>query len=355
MNRLERLRDAARKALAVPSPASRADLLPNSVGNTAFLHLEKVATAAVLGLEVDENVLEQDRRWLEDSVTRGEVFGDPPDYFTMVHCEALALSTWMLTGRTDEEVFAEAVRRHELALGQMAAAGQITADGTMRDYLPDLVRDCLSAGLFHRGVASYTRHAGPPPQEPDSVETPLQLAAWLCHELDRFAPPAAWVAVGSRVLRPVLLDWLDRGQGVEAALWLKVVFADSGAALTPVEALRRGGELIGALPADPLADVMLESFGDPVDVDLFAGFLAAAGGAAGLDGATITVEFDDRPPLVIAVTEPEITTSLDEAIVAALAVPHPGSLTGRLTTAARGRIVDIDGHTPLELSRITIR
>ena len=156
------------------------------------------------------------------------------------------------------------------------------------------------------------------------------------------------------MLNERLLDWLDRGQGLDAALWLKVVFVDSGAALTPSDAMRRGGELLGALPIDPLARVMRESLGDPIDLDLFAGFLGVAGGTALLPGAVITAEFTDTPPLSVPVTEPELTTSLDRAVAAALAGSSETSLSDRLTEGARGRLVDVDGSTPITLHRITI-
>jgi hypothetical protein len=161
------------------------------------------------------------------------------------------------------------------------------------------------------------------------------------------------VSVGERVLCEQLLDWLDRGHGVTAAMWLWLVHGESGAALNPVEALRRGGELIGARPGDPLAPLLRDSLGDPVDVDLFAGFLSAVAGAALPAGSALTADLVDLPPLVALAEEPELTTELDVAIRAALPA-YDAPLEDRLASAVRGRLVAPDGETPVVLERVRV-
>jgi hypothetical protein len=350
---IEQLRRTSRRALDLSAADQRARYLPDGVGRAASTALGHAVRAMMLGQEeAARAVVERSHAWLIDSVARGEVVGEPPAYPAMLRSQALALATWLVRGVSDARIFADAVRQHRQALRDLERAGETSADTLVQGYLPDLVRDCFSAGAYELGERIYTRHLGPPPQDPAQVDTPLQLAGWLCREVGHLRPPAAWVAVGSRVLGQFLLDWLDVGQGLRAALWVKVVYADSGAALTPADALRRGGELTGVLPSDPLAEVMLDSLGDPVDMELLGGFLAAVGTAAG--GRTVTAEFEDHEPLRLPVVEPEVTTGLDDAIAAAVAADRPGSLAERLTEAARGRVVDVDGRTPLTLRRIAI-
>jgi hypothetical protein len=361
---LDRLRAAARRGLELAARDAREDYLPHAVGNAARLTLGTAVTALMLGLEEEARpAIERCHRWLLDSVARGESFGDPPEYFAMRRQEALALATG-LVGEPSAQMFGEAARLQRQAV----------------DDLPGLVRDCLSAGMYELGVAAYARHAaGRPPPEGAEVDTPLQLAAWLCQELAAGRPPAAWLAVGTRVLRDRIADWATRGQGLAAAAWLKVVFWDSGATLSPAETLRRGGELLGAVEPSPLAGVLLDSLGDPVDVDLFGGFLAATGAAllraghAAVDdppppGTLLVAEFAGRPLLVVPVAAAVVLTGLDEAVTAALfqeaarlgggAPPRKvrlRRLLDSIAAAARGRVVDADGPTLLALRQVAAR
>jgi hypothetical protein len=361
---LERLRAAARRGLEIAAGEAREDFLPHAVGNAARMTLGTAVTAAMLGLEDEARpVIERCHRWLLDSVARGESFGDPPEHFAMRRQEALALAAW-LVGEPSDQVFGEAARLHRQAA----------------DDLPGLVRDCLSAGRYDLGLAAWSGQAGSrPPPDGAEVGTPLELAAWLCRELAAGRPPAAWLAVGTRVLRDRVAEWVTGGQGLEAAAWLKVVFWDSGATLSPAETLRRGGELLGAVEPSPLAGVLLDSLGDPVDVDLFGGFLAAAGaallraGPALVDdppppGTLLVAELAGRPPLVVPMAAAVAPTGLDQAVTAALfqeaarlgggAPPRKVRLRRLLdgiAAAARGRVVDPDGPTLLALLGVAAR
>jgi hypothetical protein len=181
----------------------------------------------------------------------------------------------------------------------------------------------------------------------------LELAGWLCQELSRWRAPADWVHVGERVLGDRLLDGLERGEAVALALWLKLVYADSGAAVTPTEALRRGGQLAGARPEDPLARLLLDSLGDPVDLDLFIGFLMSVAAQA-LPLGTVEVDLAEAPPLSVVAEPVERPSELDEAVASALREPYDGDLGERLAAAVRGRLVAPDGETPLVLAGIRI-
>jgi hypothetical protein len=331
----------------------REDHLPNAVGNAAQIMLGQAATGIMLGLNAEAwDVIPRAHNWLLDSAARGEIFGHPPAYFDMGRAEALGLTSWLL-GHDARGAFAEAVRRHRTAIADPRRSRPLTQQDLLDHHLPDLVRDCFSAGQYELGAATFAQYIGPPPVDGAAVRTPVELAGWLCRA-QNYQATAAWVAVGSRVLGDRILSWMDRGQGLETALWLKVVFFDSGAALTPAAALRRGGELIGALPVDPLASVLLESLGDPVDLDLFAGFVGTVGAAVLPIGTVITIDSEDRAPLSVTVTEPEITTSLNRAISAALEESGPEHLADRLTEAVRGRLVDVDGETPVAIRTIHI-
>ena len=335
---LAELRRTTRRGLELAASWRREDYAPDTIGGMPRMVLGQAVTGLVLGMEDDARpIVRRARDGLAASVARDLRPVNRPEYFAAVRLEALGLATWLLDGNPGD-FFADAVRRHPRA----------------PDILPELVRDCLLAGMPATGVEIYRHVVGTSPAAPQDVTTPLELAVWLCDRLSRLRPPASWVAVAERVLRKYLPVWLDRGHGVEAGLWLALAYAESGAALTLAEALRRGGLLVGALPADPLAAVLLDSLGDPVDVDLFTGFLAAVSSVALPEGSELIVDLLGHAPLT-AVAEPSDGTSgLDRAVAAAVATTYNGGICERLAAAARGRLVAADGETPLLLREVRV-
>jgi hypothetical protein len=354
MREVAELRETTRRSLDELRRADRRDFLPNAIGSAARDALGQAVSALVLGMDGDAwSTVRVARDWLTEAEARDEQTGSRPEYWAMLRSEALGLAGWLQDGDPGD-AFTSAVHRHQRALVDRDGVRPLSLEDVVDRHLPDLVRDCFAAGRDGLCLEAYARFLGPPPADPDDVETPVQLAGWLCNEVSCFRPPAAWLAVSSRVLRDPVFEWLDRGRGVEAGLWLKLAFFDSRAALSPVEALRRGGQLIGAVPVDPLARVLLDSLGDPVGLDLFAGFLSAVGAAALRPGSVVTLELADHAPVTAEAAEPEIVTGLDRAIAAALASPYEGALPDRLADAARGRLVAPDGATPLQLRRVLI-
>jgi len=120
-------------------------------------------------------------------------------------------------------------------------------------------------------------------------------------------------------------------------------------------------------PALRIRELLTESLGDPVDADLFGGFLAAFGGALHRGGpalvsdppeygALLVAEFAGRPPMAIPVDPGVEPAGLDADLSAVLAacarrhreagerVPCTHDLLADLVHAARERIVDPDGR-----------
>jgi hypothetical protein len=334
---LAELRRTTRRGLALAQQWRLEDQPAGGVGNAARVALGQAVTAMVLGMEDDAwPVVRRARDWLAEAEVRHERQGDRPAYFAAVRAEALGLATWLL-GEDPGDAFARACRRH---------------DPTW-DVAPELVRDCLLAGQPAIGAELYRRLGGPPAIA-DAVETPLELAGWLCDGVSRLQPPASWVAVAERVLRGVLADWIDRGHGVEAGLWLALAYGASGATLTPGEAVRRGAELVGARPTDPLARVLRESLGDPVDVDLFTGFLATVGAVALPEGTRLTAELLGHASVTVVAESFGDDSGLDREVAAALAAPYAVGLAERLAAAVRGRLLAPDGETPVSVARVSL-
>ena len=213
---LETRMERARTRLAFERSAKREDYLPNSVGNAAWLALGTAIVGWVAGLDESEvmPVIKRSRAWLTDSNKRDERFGYPPSWFAVVRMEALGVACW-LAGEPSEHRFREALPLHERAWLDLDER-PLTA----------YVRDCALAR-----VRTRRRHHPAPPTE-DGVTTLLDLAAWICRHESVEAMAAA------RVLRDPLIEWLDHGQGVNAAAWIKLVFCDFGPERTPGDAFR---------------------------------------------------------------------------------------------------------------------
>ena len=350
------LRSGVHNGVEVYSAWEREDFLPDSVGSSAELMLTTAAAAPIAGVEEERagELVTKAHAWLLDSMARDERVGEHPVFFAMTRARALGLSQWLL-GEESEAAFSQTVRLHQQYLAQHRPSDP----DLLQDHLRDLVRDCLAADRPALGAEVYRRLVGTPPSSSEEVRTPLELAGWLCERLSGWQQPPDWVPAGERVLDGWLAGQLQNGQAREVALWLKLVYADSGAALSAHEALRRGGQLIGAQPADPLARLLLESLGDPVDLDLFTGFLVSVVAQA-RPGGTIEVRLADAPTVLVPDQSGEIepgeeTAELDRAVAAALRTPYDGGLCERLAAAVRGRLVAVDGRTPLTLEGIRLR
>jgi len=244
---LARQRERSHADLEDEQQLDRENYLPSAVGNAAVLGLDVAITAWIVGLEDDARpVVERCRRWLEDSVARGESFGEPPSYFAMRRHRALAVAVWLLDGENPTALFRETVRLQEQAWVDIARERALTDEELRADYLPGYVRDCDSAEEWARGAAAYERHGGRSLDGEEDISTLLELAYWVCRQhVDTSGAPPSWAATAQRLLHGVLDGWLLAGQGVSAAAWLKFGFWGCEATQTPQETLHKARELVG--------------------------------------------------------------------------------------------------------------
>src|SRR5262245_8324969 len=261
---LRRLVNAAEFNLSLAMMGEREDYLPDGVGNAAASALEYVFGASMIGLDEDARpILIRSLDWLRESPHRNKSSAGMHEYLgpylAAIRAESLALARWLADDDPGAEEFGAAVPHWQEALDHLDRDCSPAAAQTRQRCLSALIRDSLSAGWFDAGAAAYLRYVGPLPQSAADVESPADLAGWLCQALGAGDRPAEWVAAGTRVLRENLPEWAVHGHGREAAAWLKLVFWDSGAALTAEEAMHRGGELIGARRLSEVGTVLLDS------------------------------------------------------------------------------------------------
>ena len=220
---LEAQRERSRTSMEFERGRTREDYLPGPVGHPAWLALGEAIVGWIVGLDEDEvrPIAERSRDWLEESVRRDESFGNPPSYFAVVRMEALAVASW-IAGEDPVPRFRAALPLHREAFTELAPSDE----QMLADYLPDYVRDCCAAGEFDAGTEAYERHGGRPLEREEDVQTPLELAAWICRRHGETPPFEAQTA--ARVLRDPLLEWAGSGQGVTAGAWINLLFCQFG-------------------------------------------------------------------------------------------------------------------------------
>ena len=235
----ERTRELARRLLDAEQGVEREHYVPDAVGNAAVLGLGGALTAWIAGLQEESRpVVERCRRWLEDSRARDERFGEPPAYFAARRDEALAVARWLLSGEEPASLWREALELHERAWDDLPDDHREPA--FMREhYLADFARDGRLAGRCEHVLTVCARFGARPVASASDVATELDLALWACRE----PAPAELSETGGRVVRDRIGDWLSRGDGIRAAIWLKLVYWTPGGPLTPAATLARGWTL----------------------------------------------------------------------------------------------------------------
>jgi hypothetical protein len=139
-----------------------------------------------------------------------------------------------------------------------------------------------------------------------------------------------------------------------------------------------GTGVIGDRPADILGTVLFEAFGDPVEVDLFAGFLAAVGSAILRNASELVAEpippqtqlvahLAVSPPVTVVIWPVAISGGLDAAVFDAVEAvafayrqtslarpPRLEEIAETIAFVSRGHLADAAGRR-VDLERITVR
>lgn len=237
-------REILRSVLESDERADPEQYRPNAVGNAAMLGLATAIRAWIVGLEPEaRSIVAKYRHWLEDSIERNETFGDPPSYFALLRHQALALARWLTQNESSPDLYRETIRLHERAWEDLERERSVQPSELRDRYLPEYMRDCYEAGECARATAAYERLGGSPVRSDAEVETELGFGYWACSR--QHAPTDAYVAAGERVLTARLDEWLELGDTLRAAAWLKVVYWNSGTTKTPAETLLRALDILG--------------------------------------------------------------------------------------------------------------
>jgi hypothetical protein len=176
---------------------------PGAVGHAAMLAISIAVRAWLAGLRDQAlPVIAQDREWLRQSLASDEQFSDTPLLSAARVADTLALATWLLGEGDDAAAYGDAQSRYQRYL----ESDEPRSD----DAIEDLARLRLS-GRDRRPSA---------------------------HDVATAPSPHA-VAIARRQVATHAQEWLDNGETLRLAAWLKLAYWDNHMTRTPDETLQQ--------------------------------------------------------------------------------------------------------------------
>lgn len=239
--------------IAAEAATRREDYLPNAVGNAARAGMQVCIYAWLVGLREEvAPILAKYRDWLADSIARDERFGRPAEYFAAVRQEAYGIACWMLDGTADPAPYRASLPLYERTWTIAADGNPLPIAEVMRDYAGDYLRNCVLARRPEQGSLVWSRLGGNPQVAAARIVGEAELGARLCQVGWGDGPPdEETLAAAGGVLGARIGDWLDAGEALTVALWLKAVFFLGGVTTTPEQTLLQAYRLMPGVTPVP--------------------------------------------------------------------------------------------------------
>lgn len=225
------------------------------MGNVAIQRVSDVIYGWLVGLHGEvAPILPKAIGWLDQAIREGEDFGVDLDGHRSRLCAARALAGWLQDGSACQAMWNEA------AISQRASwlsCAHVWPNSAIVYWAlaPTMAYLLLAGDAFDgpaTAIALYEQHTGR--NKPPSVKTlrsPLGLAYALALQAtgrQRYEPQAL-AAAGRRVLSINLEEkWLGQGQVSEAALWLKLTYAQHQPPLTPLQTILKAYDNMPQVP-----------------------------------------------------------------------------------------------------------
>lgn len=221
-----------------------------SKSGVAESHIGWIAMAHLVGL--GDRMLDLAPRAIEGierAVGSGEVVGpDSLAYYALLF-EAKALAQWFLTGENHSATWGEAFDAR-LATQRRYADEKLSARDR-NSVLDDVLAVALQAGRYAEGIAFHDNLAGPMRLSLHRIKSPRQLAYALCQRAVGHGPVSdhALARAGHQLLRDHLTEpWLQNGQYLRAAMWLKIVHEVANPELKPAEVMLKAYDDMPTVP-----------------------------------------------------------------------------------------------------------
>ncbi len=186
-------------------------------------------------------------QWLDLAIEQDEKADDNHDFHRMTLHEAKALGTWFRDGLNAPEIWDAARRYLDAAMLQ----GQVYGRGQMSTaYLDDYLALCYQAGRYGEGIAEYEKYHGVKALSLKKTLPPRKVAYAMClHEARGQFDAEELYQAGRNMLQAYLGEtWIDYGQFLRAAKWLKIVYWHHDPTLTPQQTILKAYEHMPDVP-----------------------------------------------------------------------------------------------------------
>lgn len=168
--------------------------------------------------------------------------------------QALGLCKWLGRGhRAFSELTAAAAADWEVL--ELASSALVAdARASRRSYMDDHLALALAGDVPLIGLRIFEAAGMKPPMA--AATSPVRFGHWACrHLVDRGTRDQTFVSRGRDMLTANLLPrFYERGDVVQAALWLKAIYFDSGVVQTPEQAFAKAYD---SMPSIPRPDFIL--------------------------------------------------------------------------------------------------
>lgn len=225
------------------------------LGNTALSDFHFVTRAWLVGLHKEvEPIVPRALAWLDRAIEEREVMGECPSLHQRRLHWARAMGKWMQQAVNAQDDWA-ATMALERAYW-IEEKHPIGSNWVVNYCLDDYMACAVQAGRYADGIQTYESLVGAKKLSLGKVRKPRDYAYALCLQQvqARFDEKDLFEA-GRRVLQANLDDpWLGRGQSLEGATWLKIVYWDSDLragrtpALTPLQTILKAYENMPGVP-----------------------------------------------------------------------------------------------------------
>ncbi|MBB3966756.1 hypothetical protein [Rhizobium metallidurans] len=224
------------------------------MGNVAASQIGRIVNMWLVRHDKEmEPALHHANRWLDQVLeVGGEKFGpDPNAHLTTLHW-ARAMGTWLEDGLGDEGNWYGARIREEARWrfpGRPWPRHEIIQHG-LDDYLAFTYQSGEHADGFEAGIDMYEHWLGDKPLSLKKVLKPREYGYALClHYARGTFDDAELFEAGRRMLQANLeATWLGGGQYTRAATWLKIVYEQQPAQLSPLDVVLKAYDNMPNVP-----------------------------------------------------------------------------------------------------------
>jgi hypothetical protein len=218
------------------SYAHNTDFNPSRpMGNVARSTIGIVLSSAFVGMLGEmRGVLPKCKAWLEGAIAQRERLGPSVSYHLSLLSQALAITTWLMDGTVDRHTWAQSAKYDKAAI-QDAKIYSVRDARSLR--LDHVVSIAVIAGDFDMAIFEYEESLGKEPVKIGRAVTPRVFSYMVARLGLEPASREELFSWGRKIVASKLDDWLSRGQFIDAATFVCLVYSIVGGRKNAEDAL----------------------------------------------------------------------------------------------------------------------